>query len=173
MSALISDKSDKTSTWSRPIAPSIQVSQRDSSTNKRWRVLLVDDDARIRTVLRGLLEEHADLQVVGEAADGEEAVGLAEQHRPDVIVMDVHLPRVNGVDATRYINKKLPQSMIIGVSCLYTPHTYNAMLAAGAVAFVSKEDVVGALYKTVEFAMRAYRPKRLLTSGDPEVDGQR
>ena len=170
MSALISDE---TSTMTRLTAPSIPVAQSDSPTNKRWRVLLVDDDAAIRAVLRGLLEQHADLQVVGEASDGEEAVGSAERHRPDVILMDIHLPRASGVEATRYIKNKLPQSIIIGVSCLYNPQTYNAMLAAGAVAFVSKEDVVGALYKTVAFAMRAYRPKRLLTSRDPEVDGQR
>jgi DNA-binding NarL/FixJ family response regulator len=149
-------------------APSSPIAQNGSLTNRQWRVLLVDDDAVIRTALRGLLEEHADLRVVGEASDGEEAVGLAERYRPDVILMDINLPRVNGVEATRHITKNLPQSMIIGVSCLYSPHNYNAMLAAGAVAFVCKEDVVGTLCKTVEFAMRACRPKRSLTLGNPE-----
>jgi CheY-like chemotaxis protein len=140
--------------------PSSHVAQSGSWTNRQWRVLLVDDDAVVRPLLRALLEEHEGLQVVGEASDGEEAVVLAEQYRPDVILMDIHLPRVSGVEATRQINKKLPQSMIIGVSCLYTPHDYNAMLAAGAVAFVRKEDAVGGLYKTIEFAMHTCCPNR-------------
>jgi DNA-binding NarL/FixJ family response regulator len=120
----------------------------------------VDDDAVSRTLLRALLDEHVDLQVIGEASDGEEAVLLAEQARPDVILMDVRLPRVSGVEATRQINKKLPQSMIIGMSSLYTPYSYNAMMAAGAVAFVHKEDAVEALYKTLAFAMYTYYPTR-------------
>lgn len=151
---------DEVSAASGLTAPSSHIAQSDSRTNRQWRVLLVDDDAVSRSLLRVLLEEHEDLQVVGEATDGEEAVVLAEQYRPDVILMDIHLPRVNGVEATRQINKKLHQSMIIGVSCLYTPHDYNAMLAAGAVAFVRKEDAVGALYKTVEFAMNTCCPNR-------------
>jgi DNA-binding NarL/FixJ family response regulator len=107
-----------------------------------------------------LLEEHADVQVVGEASDGEEAVVLAERYQPDVTLMDIGLPRVSGVEATRQINKKLPQSMIIGMSSLYSPHGYNAMMAAGAVAFVRKEDAVEALYKTLAFAMYTYYPTR-------------
>ena len=134
--------------------------QSDSSANRPWRVLLVDDNAAVRTVLKRLLEEHADLQVVGEACDGEEAVMLAERYRPDVTLMDIHLPRVSGVEATRQINNKLPQSMIIGISSLYTPHSYNAMMAAGAVAFVRKEDAVEVLYKTLTFAMYTYYPNR-------------
>jgi CheY-like chemotaxis protein len=134
--------------------------QSGSSANRQWRVLLVDDNAAVRTVLKGLLEEHADLQVVGEASDGDEAVVLAERYRPDVTLMDIRLPRVSGVEATRQINKKLPQSMIIGMSSLYTPHSYNAMMAAGAVAFVLKEDAVEVLYKTLAFAMYTYHPNR-------------
>ena len=134
--------------------------QSGSPTNKQWRVLLVDDNAAVRIVLKGLLEEHADLQVVAEASDGQEAVVLAERYRPDVTIMDIRLPRVSGVEATRQINKKLPQSMIIGMSSLYTPHSYNAMMAAGAVAFVHKEDAVEGLYKTLAFAMYTYYPHR-------------
>jgi DNA-binding NarL/FixJ family response regulator len=143
-----------------PTIPGSHGTQSSSSTNRQWRVLLVDDNAAVRTVLKVLLEEHADLQVVGEASDGEEAVLLAERYRPDVTLMDIRLPRVSGVEATRRINKKLPQSMIIGMSSLYTPHSYNAMMAAGAVAFVHKEDAVEALYKTLAFAMFTYYPNR-------------
>jgi CheY-like chemotaxis protein len=152
-------------------APSSHVVQSGSQTNRQWQVLVVDDDAMDRTLLRVLLEEHADLQVVGEASDGEEAIVLAERYRPDVILMDIHLPRVNGVEATRHINKKLPQSLIIGVSCLYTPQSYISMITAGAVAFVRKEDAVEALYKTIEFATHTYRPKRRPIGPHDSPDG--
>jgi DNA-binding NarL/FixJ family response regulator len=87
------------------------------------------------------------------------AVVLAERYRPDVTLMDIRLPRVSGVEATRQINDNLPQSMIIGMSSLYTPHSYNAMMAAGAVAFVRKEDAVEVLYKTLAFALYTYLSK--------------
>lgn len=107
-----------------------------------------------------LLEEHTDLQVVGEASDGEEAMvfaGTVSTGRDP----DGHwAPGVNGVEATRQIMKKLPQSMIIGMSSLYHPHSHKAMMAAGAVAFVRKEDAVEVLYKTLAFAMYTYYPNR-------------
>ena len=143
-----------------PTTPASHGTQSGSPANRQWRVLLVDDNAAVRTVLKELLEEHADLQVVGEASDGDEAVVLAERYRPDVTLMDIRLPRVSGVEATRQINKKLPQSVIIGMSSLYTPHSYNAMMAAGAVAFVRKEDAVELLYKTLAFALYTYHPNR-------------
>ena len=143
-----------------PTTPASHGTQSGSPANRQWRVLLVDDNAAVRTVLKGLLEEHADLQVVGEASDGDEAVVLAERYRPDVTLMDIRLPRVSGVEATRQINKKLPQSVIIGMSSLYTPHSYNAMMAAGAVAFVRKEEAVEVLYKTLVFALYTYHPNR-------------
>ena len=134
-------------------APFIKGAQSDGKTNTPWRVALVDDDAMVRNMLRSLLEEHANIQVVGEAPDGEKAIEMAECYRPDVILMDIQLPHVNGAEATRRINRKLPQIRIIAVSIQYTPHAYNAMMAAGAVAFVRKEDAAEALYKSIQFAM--------------------
>jgi DNA-binding NarL/FixJ family response regulator len=131
----------------------------------RRRVLLVDDNERDRHLLKVLLEEHEGIEVVGEACNGEEAQALAEQQQPDVILMDIHLPRTTGVEATRQINRRLPQVTIIGVSNLYTPHDYNAMITAGAVAFVRKEDAVEALYKTINFSTRHYRRDRLANTG--------
>ena len=143
-----------------PPTPASHGTQSDSPAKRPWRVLLVDENAAVRTALKMLLEEHTDLQVVGEASDGEDAVVLAERYRPDVTLMDIRLPRVSGVEATRQINNKLPQSMVIGMSSQYTPNSYNAMMAAGAVAFVRKEDAVEVLYKTLAFALYTYYPNR-------------
>jgi DNA-binding NarL/FixJ family response regulator len=150
---------------SGPTTPLTPMAKNKSQMSRQWRVLLVDDHATARNLLRILLEECEEIQVVGEASDGEEAVALAEQYRPDVILMDIHLPGLNGVEATRRINQKLPQIVVIGVSMQYSPHSYNAMITAGAVAFVRKEDAVEALYKTIEFSMHAYGP----TTGQPSV----
>jgi DNA-binding NarL/FixJ family response regulator len=121
----------------------------------RQRVLIVDDHAAVRSLLRLLLEEHEELEIVGEAIDGEEAVVLAEAHRPDVVLMDIHLPRLNGVEAARRISRRSADTAIIGISLEYSPYAYNAMASAGAVAFVRKEDAVESLYKTIQFSLRA------------------
>ena len=139
--------------------PTTYGAQSGLPTKRPWQVLLVDEDTAVRAHLRGVLEEHADFQVVGEACDGEEAVVLAERYRPDIMLMDIHLPRVSGVEATRQINERVPQCRVIGMSSLYTPHSYNAMMAAGAVTFVHKADAAEALYKTLAFAINTYCPR--------------
>ncbi|HEU4683307.1 MAG TPA: response regulator transcription factor [Nitrospira sp.] len=125
----------------------------------RRRVLIVDDHASVRALIRIVLEEHQELEIAGEAMDGEEAVAMAEVHRPDVVLMDIHMPRLNGVEATRRISRALPGTAIIGLSLEYSPYAYNAMCAAGAVAFLRKEDVMDSLYKTIQFSLQA-RPNR-------------
>jgi DNA-binding NarL/FixJ family response regulator len=123
----------------------------------RQRVLIVDDHAAVRSLLRLLLEEHEDLEIVGEAMDGEEAVALADAYRPDVVLMDIHLPRLNGVEATRRISQRLADTAIVGISLEYSPYAYNAMTSAGAVAFVRKEDAVESLYKTIQYSLQIRR----------------
>jgi len=135
------------------------------STGRRLRVLLVDDNERDRYLLKVLLEEQEEIEVVGEASNAEEAQILAEREQPDIILMDIRLPRATGIEATRQINKRLPEVTIIGVSSLYTPHDYNAMITAGAVAFVRKEDAVEALYKTIHHSTRRYRRDRPINTG--------
>jgi DNA-binding NarL/FixJ family response regulator len=77
------------------------------------RVLLVDDFARHREVIRAMLRANHDLQVVGEAADGLEGVRMAEQLQPDLIVLDLNLPSLNGLEAARRIRKLSPGSKIV------------------------------------------------------------
>ena len=103
------------------------------------RVLIVDDFAPVRRTVRSLLEEYAALEIIGEAADGIDAVELASALRPDVIVMDVHMPRLDGVEATRLIKATLPDASVIGFSVQQNHGEDGAMRDAGSSAFVPKD----------------------------------
>jgi PAS domain S-box-containing protein len=102
------------------------------------RVLLADDHKMLRDGLAGLLREQPDIEVVSEASDGEMAVELARQLRPDVIIMDVTMPRMNGVEATRRIHQEFPEIKIIGLSMHEKEDMAKAMREAGAVNYVTK-----------------------------------
>lgn len=113
------------------------------------RVLLVDDHKILREGLAGLLEQQPDIDVIGQAADGEEAVTRAGELQPDVIIMDITMPVVDGVEATRRIAARWPHINIIGLSMHDEGRLADSMRQAGAVAFLTKggpvEDVTGAI----------------------------
>ncbi len=117
-------------------------------------LLLVDDNAMICQALHGILEEYDNIKVIGEAADGVTAFHLALSLRRDVVLMDVGLSRLNGVDATRRIKDLLPHTIIIGLSVHSVGQIERAMLAAGASAFFSKDvspdELVTAIREQVE-----------------------
>jgi DNA-binding NarL/FixJ family response regulator len=112
-------------------------------------VLLVDDHAMVRQGLRSILETYPELEVVAEAADGIEAVESAISKQPDVVVMDINLPRLNGIDATRRIKKDAPATVVIGLSVHYSSQTHAALIDAGASALLSKEQATEDLYRTI------------------------
>ncbi len=102
------------------------------------RVLIVDDTARARQSMKALLEVWHPLEEVREAANGTEALEMAEEFQPDIILMDARMPRMSGLEATRLIKAKCPQIKIIILS-VFTDYQALA-LEAGADAFVSKSD---------------------------------
>jgi len=108
------------------------------STGRRTRVLLADDHAVMRQGLAALLQEEPDIEIVGQASDGRMAVELASQLRPDVIVMDVTMPRMGGVEATRLVHDEIPAIRIIGLSLHDEADMGNAMRQAGAVTYLNK-----------------------------------
>lgn len=120
-----------------------------------WRVLLVDDHAMVRQGLRSILETYHDLEVVAEAADGVEAVESASTKQPDVVVMDINLPRLNGIDATKRIKKDAPATVVIGLSVHYSSQTHAALIDAGASALLSKEQATEDLYRTIRRFLQA------------------
>jgi two-component system response regulator NreC len=109
-----------------------------SQTAPVIRILVVDDHSVVRDGLSFTIEREDGMKVVGCAATGEEAVVAAQRLRPDVIVMDLVLPSLNGIDATRQILRELPHTHIIALSACHTPeHVYRA-LRAGAHGYVLK-----------------------------------
>ncbi len=104
------------------------------------RVLVVDDNAVVREALRMLLENERDINVVGEAENGAEAIDLARELRPEIIIMDVNMPVMNGVDATRIIHAEAPQICIIGMSMYERTEQAATMRKAGAMRYVEKNE---------------------------------
>lgn len=116
------------------------------------RVLLVDDDVQTLQLLRDILGRHPDITIVGQAMDGREAVALATASEPHIILMDVALPYLNGIEATHCIKKFFPRTVVIGLAGHFSPRTYNAMRTAGAAAFMCKNQVL-AIHDTIMFAL--------------------
>jgi two-component system response regulator NreC len=113
------------------------------------KILLADDHSVMRTGLRLVLERQEDFQVVGEASDGREAVALAQQHKPDVIVMDVTMPNLNGIEAARQISGAVPQASIVMLS-MHSDEAYVLRaLKAGARGYLLKESAESDLIAAV------------------------
>jgi DNA-binding NarL/FixJ family response regulator len=112
-------------------------------------VLLVDDHAMVRQGLRAVLDAYDDLHVIAEAADGAEAVQLVEDLRPRVVVMDINMPRMNGIDATTHIKTHWPETTVIGISVNTGDDISDAMKRAGAVTVLPKDTAVDQLYDAI------------------------
>jgi CheY-like chemotaxis protein len=122
---------------------------------RRIRVLLADDHRILREGLAGVLGLQPDLEVVGEAADGSTAVQLAHRLHPDVVVMDVSMPRLDGVEATRQIRRELPRLRVVGLSMHEDPVHAKAMRAAGATAYLCKTGPTAFLLDAIRRCARA------------------
>jgi DNA-binding NarL/FixJ family response regulator len=103
------------------------------------RVLLVDDHAMVRRGMRDFLELHDDIEVVGEAADGSEAVERAEELRPDIVVMDLMMPNLDGIEATARIKAAHPELEVIALTSFIEEARVVAAIEAGASGFLLKD----------------------------------
>jgi PAS domain S-box-containing protein len=117
------------------------------------KILLVDDDARVRRLLSSMLSQHSDWEICGEAADGQQSVELAHATNPDVVLMDVSMPVMNGLDATRILRREIPQLDVILVS-QNDPRIVSIQAAeVGARAYCSKSDLGRNLLPIIERAL--------------------
>lgn len=117
---------------------------------KSVRVLIVDDHEIFRKGLRSLLESHDDLQICGEAANGLEAIEKAEDLRPDVVLMDISLPLMGGLQAAQLIRDQLPDTHILVLTQHDSALMLSAALKAGASAYVTKSQVSQCLIAAVQ-----------------------
>lgn len=120
-------------------------------------IIIVDDHAIVRRGVRVLLESQPGWEVTGEAATGREAVDLAKRLRPDVVVMDVSLPELNGLDATRQILKDTPRTEVLVLTMHHSEELARNVLQAGARGYVLKSDADQSLIAAVE-SLRQHKP---------------
>ena len=128
-----------------------------NSSDKRVRVMLVDDHPVVKMGLKMMLEQSRGFEVVGEASDGVEAVATAEQLQPDVIVMDVMMPELDGIEACRTIMEKLPATQVLMLTASTEKDAVIEAVAAGATGYLQKYSGGEAL----EEAVRAIAAGRL------------
>lgn len=116
---------------------------------EKIRVLLADDHVLVRQGTRELLEQEEDIEVVGEAGDGEEAVRLATVQRPDVAIMDIAMPRLNGIEATKQIKARYPAVAVLVLTAYDDDPYIFALLEAGAAGYLLKDVRADELIKAV------------------------
>ena len=113
-------------------------------------VLLVDDESMVRRILKQFLTTQPDMELVGEAATGYEAVAAAERLQPDIVIMDIRMPGLDGIAAAREITSKHPQVKIIGLSEYAYGYNTDAMEKAGAVGVYQKSMALEQLYPAIK-----------------------
>ena len=124
------------------------------------RVLIADDHAIISEGLRLILEANQNIQVADEATDGFEAIAKARKHKPDVVIMDIAMPNMNGIEATARIKEQLPETQVVILSMHYTLEDIFRALQAGAIAYILKESAGKEVSEAVQ---AAYNKRRYLS----------
>jgi DNA-binding NarL/FixJ family response regulator len=116
---------------------------------KTIKTMIVDDSPGFRRHLREYLRAFAEIEVVGEAADGQEALLKAREIKPDLVLMDLRMPKVDGIEATRRLRQELPELAIIFLSNFDMPAYRKAAADSGANGYVAKDSLVEELLKTI------------------------
>ncbi len=122
---------------------------------QKIRVLLADDSTRFRGALAGFLRGFDDIEIVGEASDGRLTIELTRRLVPDIVIMDVNMPGLNGIEATRIIHSEFPQVRIIALSISDASMYGDTMQKAGAVGFINKSTHTDTLIEAIRNAADA------------------
>ncbi|MEH6570368.1 MAG: response regulator transcription factor [Halioglobus sp.] len=121
---------------------------------RKTRILLAEDHEVMRAALRSLLDAREDLMVVGEAGNGREMMGLIEKSAPDVVVMDINMPELNGIEATRQLHSRFPHIKVLGLSVHVKGRMVAEMINAGARGYVPKNSAASELLEAIHTIMR-------------------
>ena len=121
---------------------------------KPIRILLADDHAVVRQGFKMILSAQPDMEIVGEAGNGREAVTLAEELKPNVVVMDVAMPELNGIEATRRLSESVPHARVVALSMHKDSVYVREILRAGARGYLLKDSVAGDLVSAVRSVAR-------------------
>jgi len=150
----------------------------DRSRKKKTRILLADDHQLVRAGFRALLKQIPAVEVVAEAADGREAVDLFKKHRPDVVFIDIAMPKLNGLEAIGRMTREFPNAMVIVLSMHANQEYVMQAIQAGARGYLIKDDAVSELKAAIKgvTAGELYLSPQItknLTPGDLEKVGVR
>lgn len=113
------------------------------------RVVLVDDHHQMHQIVRATLDATKDIKLVGQAANGEEGIALCEQHQPDIVLMDVVMPIMDGIDATKILHERIPAIKILVLSSFHDHESVYAMLRNGAAGYLVKSSLAQDLAETI------------------------
>ncbi len=119
------------------------------STETKITIVLADDHQLFREALRTMLERTADLEIVAEASDGQDLIRAARQYNPDIVCMDIGMPKMNGIDATHQLLAINPRIKVIALSAFADQHFVLDMLNAGAMGYVTKADAGDELLRAI------------------------
>jgi DNA-binding NarL/FixJ family response regulator len=119
----------------------------------RTRILIADDHEIFRRGIRSFLGSRAEWEICGEASTGSEAIEAARKLKPDIVLMDIAMPHINGLDATKQIRKELPRTRVLILSQHDSPHILTAAATAGAFGYVTKSQVASDLLAALEAAV--------------------
>lgn len=128
------------------------------------KVVIVDDDESMRLMLRTLFEAKTNLEIVGEASSGADAIASVEKLSPDVVVMDVIMPGMNGIDATREIKARWPNVHVLALSGSDRPTDIDGMLEAGASGYLMKNEAADQLVFSLNSVWEGRSPRTIATT---------
>jgi two-component system, NarL family, response regulator LiaR len=140
------------------------------------RVVLVDDHLQMHKIVEATLRTTSDIKLVGQGANGEEGIDLCKQHQPDVVLMDVLMPKMDGIEATKILHERFPEIKILVLSSFHDHESVYTMLRNGAVGYLTKDTLAQDLVETIRATFQGkmvFSPdivEQLVSSPHPAVD---
>jgi two-component system, NarL family, response regulator LiaR len=144
--------------------------------NKNIRVVIIDDHIQIHNIVSELLKQTPQIKLVGQGANGEDALQLCELYEPDIVLMDVVMPQMDGIQATKLLHERFPSIKVLVLSSFHDHESVHTMLSYGAVGYLTKSTLAEDLIETIQTAYQGkmvFSPgivEQLVTPPQPAVD---